>query len=933
MSEAQHIDDLIVGVKKYLKVDEERLKKAYDFAEAAHAGQTRMSGETYISHPLGVALLLTEFKADEDTLIVALLHDVAEDTTRTVREIKEAFGSVVGKMVDSLTKLPKVHGISGKQESYEFDYRIESIRKIFEIMQQDVRVTVIKLCDRLHNMQSLSYFRAEKQKRIAQETFDIYVKIADRLCMLEMKEKLEVLSYRHLFPEAYQKIQEEREGHNQILTQYTKYIHEKVSLCRHLPKAKDIVISQFIHFGQAIEQKLDRPKIETRVTIIMETEEDCYLALRDIHSQWKNLRDQVRDYIHLPKSNGFQGLKTTIIKRDGATVRMTIQTQKMYDYGRQGVATSCFLKSEEARKVKLPWMTQLKTIHKGTKESSREYMTALEHDIFKGSMTVFTEDNRNLFLPFQSTALDAAFFNLGQKAKNVMTVLIDGKPAKLSDPLQEDVRIQFTTGEKIMITHRWLQFTRTTLAKSYIYEYLKSLSSERRHAIGEEMIQQQLNAIGFGYVSEISMKKKQEVASKVNKKSWTEVVHALAEGNIQPNFVTTLLLSEERNSERKYTANILIKSHEGIDILGKIFDSLKKEKIIFQYLSSKNYNDFSIHRFQVQWTTIQKNRIYSQLSEILHVNLLELKPFQKGILPYLCFLAIPLFRSINTFLSRYVMLQGLSPANATMLHFLSSGTILFLIAIFIKLKYREQYAPLKPSLFFFFCTVLLIAYTYLLHLSLFYTSSINYVIPVCISFAFIGISHAFCSPLLQKKNVLMFLGVLSLWTFSLLAYLQQPLEKADYIGLVLAIAVMILHILYTRFGNSYQQHYKVKNRGILLLCSMFFLASLLFVPFVSIQNIMETPLRVVFMTIINGMLTGGIAQFFFFELTKFHQHYKLTYAMSLVILMTLLITYFLGDSINLFMIISTIFMTLSILLTGWYEYKKQGLLDPHRGLI
>lgn len=373
------IDELIRKAKDYTTIDEEKVKQAFHFAEMAHAGQMRVSGEPYITHPFAVAMSLTEQHADEESLIAALLHDVVEDTDHELKEIEEKFGKPVAKMVDSLTKLPHVNSRHVKK-LHQFDSKIESIRKIFEIMQEDVRVIVIKLCDRLHNMETLGLFPLQKQKRIAQETLDIFVRISDRLCIGELKERLEELSFQFLHPEM-NRIQKKNEAEAlRLFKKSHKRIEKKLHDLpgsdhrQHFFRTKP-VYPESKHFSYQNAETVNE------IVVIVERDEDCFSTLLELHEAWEEIVGSFRDYVTFPRSNGYQALWTSVMDSKNVPVRFVIQTEKMSHYARKGVTADCFLASGTGKKIRFPWVVQLKKIHRDTKNRSKDYLSALEKNI------------------------------------------------------------------------------------------------------------------------------------------------------------------------------------------------------------------------------------------------------------------------------------------------------------------------------------------------------------------------------------------------------------------------------------------------------------------------------------------------------------------------------------------------------------------------
>lgn len=539
------IDELLRAAKKYHKtLNEKRIREAYLFAEQAHAGQTRMSGEAYISHPVAVAMLMTKYKADENSIITALLHDVVEDTKHGKNEIEKRFGKMVAKMVDTLTKLP--HSTDNGNGFHDFDSKIESIRKIFEVMQQDVRVLVLKLCDRVHNMSTLKHFRKDKQHRIAQETLDIYVKIADRLSIYELKEQLEALSFQYLHPEEYQELQDQwSTGHDAFMRRKNKLL-ERLSDKPLLKKAKDVVVRQYIPYSKWKGGEM--LPIESQIFIMFPRAEDCYLALKEIHEIWKYKRSEMKDYISLPKSNGYQALQTSVVRRDGSVVTFIIQTPEMYEYGRNGVMLEAFNPSSEGKKIHLPWIDHLKKIHQKTKEKSGDYMMALQNDILKGAIIIYTDDNKTVFLPPKSTALDAAFYYVGKKAQFLTEVQVNGSSRSLSTYLNDGDNLKFIFSNRTQLLPEWLEMISTSYSKSTIAELIAKMSSRKQLQYGQALLQRELHKRGFGYIEEIDHHPLKNFKATSSFESLNELCRAIAVGDFPVAQACDILLSTQKKS-------------------------------------------------------------------------------------------------------------------------------------------------------------------------------------------------------------------------------------------------------------------------------------------------------------------------------------------------------------------------------------------------
>lgn len=590
-----NIDDLIKEAKKYSPINEDRIRDAYDFAQKAHAGQTRMSGEPYITHPLGVAMILAEYKADEESLVAALLHDVVEDTPHTLNEIEKLFGKGVTKMVDTLTKLPHMSS-EFPHRSYQFDNKVESIRKIFEAMLDDVRVIIIKLCDRLHNMETLNHFRPDKQKRIAQETFDIYTRIADRLSTGDIKERLEELSLKYLYPEVYQKLQIRKNLYERNFLRNKKIIIEKIKSETALNFANDIIFRQVVHYSNFLENRAkEQLDIQNNVTLIFHTEKDCYLAIMEIHRIWKNIRGTFQDYVAFPKSNGYQAIETSVIKTDGTQLKFNLQTEQMYFYSKYGVMRDCFSSLYHSKKVQLPWVENLKRIHSETRKKSKDYIEALESDLLKDSITVYADDGNSLFLPPESTALDAAFFRFGEKAQFISAVFINNTARELSTFLKDRDNIRFELSNKSNLDPEWLNLVNTAFSKSVIFDISQKLNLSQKIDFGLKLLQKEFYRRGLGYVDEIHSSYIKKAFKEFRVSTINDLCLTIAEGKITPAEVSGVIksqteLTEKSNVEYELEVKLLPNQFNGVQ---SILNAFAKKNVDVQMLNVKNLQNKS----------------------------------------------------------------------------------------------------------------------------------------------------------------------------------------------------------------------------------------------------------------------------------------------------------------------------------------------------
>lgn len=390
------IDDVINAVVKYQPhADVKLIRKAYDLANAAHAGQKRASGEDYIIHPLCVAKILTELQIDATTITAALLHDVVEDTTYSQSQMEDIFGPEVAMLIDGVTKLGKI-----KYQS-KVEQQSENYRKLFLAMAKDIRVIMIKLADRLHNMRTLKFVKEEKQKRIAKETIEVYAPLANRLGISNIKWELEDLCLRYLEPEFYydlvEKVKQKRQERQRFIEDSILQIHTK--LIRSGIKAE--ISGRAKHF-YSIYRKMKRDNKDiseiydlSAVRVLVHNVKDCYAVLGVIHAMWKPIPGRFKDYIAMPKSNGYQSLHTTVMTR-GYPLEIQIRTFAMHKISEYGVAAHWKYK-ETGRSVgagndyekKISWLRQMVNLQHEVNDPS-EYLEALKMDIFSDEVFVFT---------------------------------------------------------------------------------------------------------------------------------------------------------------------------------------------------------------------------------------------------------------------------------------------------------------------------------------------------------------------------------------------------------------------------------------------------------------------------------------------------------------------------------------------------------------
>lgn len=458
-------------VKKYNpNANEKLLQDSYNFAHAAHAGQDRESGEPYFIHPLAVAEILSEMRADSASLSAALLHDCVEDTSVSLDTIREEFGEEVASLVEGLTKT------EGIQFASKEEYQAENLRKVLLATTKDIRVILIKLSDRLHNMRTLKCLREDKQRRIAQETLDIFAPIAHKLGMRQIKGDLEDLALKVLDPKAYSELREKiagkRKEREATAKKHIKVIKE--TLKKHNVKADVVGRAKYFY---SIYQKMKRQKKGfseiydlIAIRIVTETIPECYAALGVVHELWKPAPGRFKDYISVPKANGYQSLHTSVIDENGRILEIQIRTRDMHNLAEEGIAAHWRYKGTDRDKKfdqKINWLKQLLE-WKQDSNSAKEFVETLKIDLFENEIVVFTPQGDPFSLPENATAVDFAYAVHTSIGATCSKVEVNRRIVPLDHILKSGDIINVITQKNAKPSRAWLSFVKTSKARSKI---------------------------------------------------------------------------------------------------------------------------------------------------------------------------------------------------------------------------------------------------------------------------------------------------------------------------------------------------------------------------------------------------------------------------------------------------------------------------------
>jgi len=586
-------------IKKIFKSSpgKDLIERAHHFAEEAHRGQKRASGENYISHPEKVAEILSRTNLDAQTIAAAYLHDVPEDTNKTLKDIEKEFGKEIAFLVDGVSKLGKlrypkkglqVKNIESREDS-PIDLRAESLRKMFFAMAEDLRVILIKLADRLHNMQTLEFLPKEKRERIALETLEIFAPLANRLGMGEMKGQLEDLAFPYLYPKEYKWLTENIGEEYEERKKYLKRV--EIELKRILKKEgiRPINIHARAKHYWSLYQKLlkhdmDLNKIYDIVAlrIILKDVESCYKTLGSIHKYWKPLPGRIKDYIALPKPNEYRALHTTVFCIEGKITEFQIKTEKMHQEAENGICAHWAKKEKIGFKKemkKFAWVSQLRDWQEEVTKN-KDFWEGLKIDFFKNRIFVFTPKGEVVDLPEDASPIDFAYQIHSEIGDHCAGAKINKKMKSLSTPLKNGDEVEIITDPSQKPSRSWIDFTKTSMAKSRIKSFLKKESRPKNLRRGKEIIDETLKEFKKPAFQKISKEEKEKVLKQFGEDNIDEIMISIGEGEISPREILKILFDEKdlfgKEEKRKETKKI--PQEKGIILAGESGIKLKIAK-------------------------------------------------------------------------------------------------------------------------------------------------------------------------------------------------------------------------------------------------------------------------------------------------------------------------------------------------------------------
>ncbi|MCR4629987.1 MAG: bifunctional (p)ppGpp synthetase/guanosine-3',5'-bis(diphosphate) 3'-pyrophosphohydrolase [Clostridium sp.] len=557
-------EQLIAAIRRYHPSDDlSMIEKAYRIAFENHKDQKRKSGEPYIIHPICVAIILADLELDKETLTAGILHDVVEDTSMTYDQVKDEFGVEVAELVDGVTKLTQISWHKDK-----LDIQAENLRKMFLAMAKDIRVILIKLADRLHNMRTLQYMTPAKQQEKARETMDIYAPIADRLGISRIKTELDDLSLRYLEPEKYKELEEKvasRKGSrenfiNAIMHEVSEEMKKQEISCKVTGRVKHFfsIYKKMVNQNKTLDQIYDLFAIR----ILVDNVKDCYAALGVIHEMYKPIPGRFKDYIAMPKPNMYQSLHTTLISRTGQPFEIQIRTYEMHRTAEYGIAAHWKYKESggsleknniDNTEAKLSWLRQILEWQQDMSDN-HEFMNMLKSDLdlFQDSVYCFTPTGDVKNLPKGSTPIDFAYSIHSAVGNKMVGARVNGQQVPINYVIQNGDRIEVVTSQNSKGPSRdWMNFVRSTQARNKINQWFKSELREDNIQRGRELLDHYCKSKGIEIGSINKPEYQEKVLQRYSYRDWESVLASVGHGGIKEGQVINKMVEAKKAIERK----------------------------------------------------------------------------------------------------------------------------------------------------------------------------------------------------------------------------------------------------------------------------------------------------------------------------------------------------------------------------------------------
>ena len=603
-------DMLIARIRKYHpSTDVSMIEKAYKLAVKAHGDQRRKSGEPYIIHPLWVAIILADLEMDKETIAAGMLHDVVEDTKFTEEDIRREFGDEVALLVDGVTKLGRLSYSSDKLE-----VQAENLRKMFLAMAKDIRVIIIKLADRLHNMRTLQFMTPAKQKEKAKETMDIYAPIAQRLGISKIKTELDDLALKYSQPEVFYDLVNQINARKTEREEFVEQIVEEVSTHMKNANIKAEVNGRVKHFFSIYKKMVNQDKTVDQiydlfaVRIIVESVKDCYAALGVIHEMYTPIPGRFKDYIAMPKPNMYQSLHTTLMSSVGQPFEIQIRTEEMHKTAEYGIAAHWKYKEsndgkksvEAQEEEKLSWLRQILEWQRDMSDN-REFLNLIKGDLdlFAEDVYCFTPQGDVKNLPNGSTPIDFAYAIHSAVGNKMVGARVNGKLVNIDYKIQNGDRIEILTSQNSKGPSRdWLNIVKSTQAKNKINQWFKKEFKESNIIRGKDMIATYCRAKSINVANIIQPKYQEIVQKKYGFKDWDSVLAAIGHGGLKEGQVVNRLAEEYGKDHRQAITDEVVLERVAEAAKNKVHIAKSKSGIVVKGIDDMAFRQAVLSHFR-----------------------------------------------------------------------------------------------------------------------------------------------------------------------------------------------------------------------------------------------------------------------------------------------------------------------------------------------
>lgn len=658
--------------------------------------------------------MLANMGADADTIIAALLHDTVEDTPMTIGDIEAMLGKDVARLIDGVTKLSSDDMKFGEMKAEP----IESLRKMFTLMQQDVRIMVIKLVDRLHNMQTIEFLSEQKKKSLAEETRDVFVKVADKLCMLDMREQLEELCIAALEPEIYEELLVMRSRAEESNKKHKKLLEAQIKKYDAALGARTTVEYAQPSWGRLREQWQSDEERNSDLSpgffFLCRDIDSCYRVLGALHQGWQREVLSFKDFLNAPQVNGYEGLHSTIIMGDGTRVRCKIQTVAMHEYSRKGVATKCFDEQSLGLEEYIPWASRISPLTRDTEGSSADFWHSLQSDILGQTMVVHGPGDVTVQIPRSSSVLDAAIYLFQDEALRIKKILMKGKNVPFWTPAEYAARIDVELHAKPAVDRTWLRYVTTGVAAERIRSALEKRSRKERIAEGRQLLQDIFASHQHGFLEEVDDSHADPLLQKLQYDSLDDLYLAISDGRLDPENIYTALLPKKKSKsggEKIFTV-ICTVQQTGVHI-PTLIDALSKE--LEDYLISVQYNQKSLvlkANLEIPADAQVNIRQVFEKIGLRSIEIIERSNIQRSLL-----WLIILLWGVNPVVASWLLYSGMQVRELLIVRFITFGALSALFYFVWSYMKKIQLSPLPRTLWLALLptavTIALAVFTYL----------------------------------------------------------------------------------------------------------------------------------------------------------------------------------------------------------------------------